>query len=508
MNLFHKVWLAALLIALSACAPLPTSTTSSQAEAPLQTITLPGARAPAKTTGPLLRGSEALEAVETQAASQVADLSAPVDLWDRMRRGFAMPDLDTDLVRDRERWYTARPETITRLTERSRKYLFHIVEELELRNMPTELALLPFVESAFNPNAVSSAKAAGMWQFIPSTGRSFDLKQNAFRDDRRDVLASTRAALDYLQKLHGMFGDWQLALAAYNWGEGSVGRALAKQQKAGGSTAYADLPMPMETRFYVPKLQALKNIVAQPQSFGVTLPLIENHPFFDTVTITRDLDVTLAAQLAEVPLEDFKALNPSLNRPLIMAAATPQILLPWDNATLFIRNLDAYSAGPTASWTVWVAPATMKAADAAKRVGMSEAELRRINNIPNRMMVGAGSMLVVPRASHVVSDVQSKVADAGQVSLAPELVMRKISYRAGKHDTVASVAQRFKVSPGLVAQWNKMPPKAEFKPGQQVVVYAMGEAEAANNTAVKTDKAVKTRLAVKPRKPPTVVAKR
>ena len=160
-------------------------------------------------------------------------LRPPADLWERIRRGFAMPNLENDLVRDREQWYATRPDYMLRMTERSRKYLFHIVEEIERRNMPTELALLPFIESAFNPQAVSSAKAAGMWQFMPATGKDFDLKQNTFRDDRRDVLASTRAALDYLQKLYRMFGDWQLALAAYNWGEGSVGRAIARNKAAG-----------------------------------------------------------------------------------------------------------------------------------------------------------------------------------------------------------------------------------------------------------------------------------
>jgi membrane-bound lytic murein transglycosylase D len=251
-----------------------------------------------------------------------------------------------------------------------------------------------------------------------------------------------------------MFGDWQLALAAYNWGEGSVGRALAKQQKTGGSLAYADLPMPMETRFYVPKLQALKNIVAKPEAFAVRLPDIGNHPFFDTVAVNRDIDVSLAAKLAEVPLEDFKSLNPSLNRPVIMASGTPQILLPWDNATLFMRNLDAY-AGNTASWMVWVAPSTMKAADVAKRVGMSEAELRSINNIPNRMMVGAGSMLVVPRPAHVVNDVVATVADAGQVSLAPEIVPRRpVQAKAKK----SSVANKGKPKPTTVVVKKSKPP--------------------------------------------------
>src|SRR5574343_471205 len=191
------------------------------------------------------------------------------------------------------------------MTERGSKDCVHIVEELERRNLPLELALLPFIESAFNPQAVSRAKAAGMWQFMPATGRHFDLKQNAFRDDRRDVLASTRAALDYLQKLYNMFGDWHLALAAYNWGEGSVGRAIARNQKQGLGTSYVDLTMPAETRMYVPKLQAVKNLVSAPQSYGATLPVIENHPYFQTVTLTRDIDVALAARLAEVDEDDF-----------------------------------------------------------------------------------------------------------------------------------------------------------------------------------------------------------
>jgi len=163
-----------------------------------------------------------------------------------------MPDLENDLVKDREEWYAARPDYMVRMTERSRKYLFHIVEELERRNMPTELALLPFIESAFNPEAVSSAKAAGMWQFMPATGKDFKLTQNVFRDERRDVIQSTDAALDYLQRLYKMFGDWPLALAAYNWGEGNVAKAIKRNQSKGLPTDYMSLSMPDETRNYVP----------------------------------------------------------------------------------------------------------------------------------------------------------------------------------------------------------------------------------------------------------------
>ncbi|MES2582038.1 MAG: transglycosylase SLT domain-containing protein [Pseudomonadota bacterium] len=411
-----------------------------------------------------------LYAQETSSRN-VASLAPPVDLWDRIRRGYAMPNLENDLVRDREQWYATRPDYIFRMTERSKKYLYHVVEELELRNMPTELALLPFIESAFNPQAVSSAKAAGMWQFMPATGKYFELKQNAFRDDRRDVLASTRAALDYLQKLYGMFGDWHLALAAYNWGEGSVGRSIAKNQRAGQATGYMDLNMPMETRMYVPKLQAVKNIVAQPSVFNSKLPLIENHPYFQSVTIRRDIDVVLAAKLAEVPLDDFKALNPSINRPVIMASGTPQILLPWDNAEVFQSNLESYSGGRLASWTVWVAPTTMRPADVAKRMGMSEADFRTVNAIPPKVLIKAGSSLLVPRSDSIKDDVAVKVADNGQLSLAPEVVLRRTTVKAGKGESVASIARRFKVQVDQVAQWNKVSASAGFKPGQQVVVF-------------------------------------
>jgi membrane-bound lytic murein transglycosylase D len=425
---------------------------------------------------------------ELTRSSEVVELTAPTDLWDRIRRGYAMPDLDNDLVRDREQWYTARPEYFFRMTQRSQRYLFHIVEELEMRNMPTELALLPFIESAFNPQAVSSAKAAGIWQFMPATGKYFELKQNVFRDDRRDVLASTRAALDYLQKLHRMFGDWHLALAAYNWGEGNVLRSVRNNKRAGKSASYEDINMPMETRMYIPKLQAVKNIVADPARFRSKLPHFENHPYFQSVTLQRDMDVVVAAKLAEVSIEDFKALNPSINRPVILAAGTPQILLPWENAEIFQRNYESFGGGRLASWTAWIAPTTMSAAEAARRVGMDESELRKINHIPSRMVIKAGSTLLVHRAAHIAHDVTEKVADNGQISLAAETVSKRINVRAKKKDTVASIASRYKVSAAQVAQWNKVGKNASFKPGQKIVVFTQVSAFASNKSTASSTK--------------------
>ena len=465
--------LAAASAAPAASAPPVVDAASSRVIAAQSIDTKPADATPAPTPVPFdpVRPDEPVK-LQDSGAQAVAQM----DLWGRVRRGFSVPDLDTDLVRDREAWYATRPDYVQRMTERGGRYLFHIVEELERRGMPSEIALLPFIESAFNPQAISSAKASGMWQFMAATGRDFALKQNIFRDDRRDVLASTRAALDYLSRLYGMFGDWHLALAAYNWGEGNVQRAIARNQKAGLPTDYASLKMPDETRLYVPKLQAVKNIVARPQDFGLTLPVLTNHPYFLSVPIERDMDTAVAAQLAGMKLEDFHHLNPQMNKPVILAAGTPQVLLPYDNAAEFTRRLPLHR-GPLASWTAWVAPKTLHPAEAARQVGMSEAQLREVNHIPLRMLVKAGSTLLVPRDAHRQADVSIEVADNAMMALAPDLPpLRKVSLKAGRKDSVASVAKRHHVSAVQLAQWNNLSPSASFKPGQSVVVYVAAKA--------------------------------
>ena len=446
------------------------------------------------------------------------DLDAPdvnADLWARVRRGFQLPDLDDDWVRKAEAWYSARPDYVERMTTRGSRYLFHIVDEVEKRGMPAELALLPFVESAFVTHAVSSAKATGMWQFMPATGRDFDLKQNIFRDDRRDVLASTRAALDYLGRLYKQFGDWHLALAAYNWGQGNVQKAVARNQKLGLPTDYASLKMPDETRYYVPKLQAVKNIVLNPDRFALGLPPVANHPYFLSVKIERDIDVSLAAQLAGISLDTFQQFNPQMNKPVILAAATPQVLLPYDQASAFAENLERHvnqKLGPLASWTAWVVPKTMSPADAAKRTGMPESLLREINRIPPKMLVKAGSTLLVPRGEHVQDDVSERLADTASLNLAPDAPpLRKLMLKAGKADTVASIAARYKVKAGQVAQWNKVGAGARFKPGQAITVYTAAAPVLAKAPATGARPAAKakapTRTAKAAPSAPTAVAK-
>jgi len=302
------------------------------------------------------------------------------DLWERMRAGFAMQEVDSPLVARHEAWYLNRPEYVQRMVERSHRYLYFIVEELEKRNMPTEIALLPMIESAYNPQAYSRARASGIWQFIPSTGRKYGLQQNFWYDGRRDVLAATRAALDYLQFLHDTFGDWELALAAYNWGENGVMRAVAKNRARHKPTNYASLPMPKETRNYLPKLQAVKNIVTNPDLLGFELDPMPNQPYFALVKAPGHIDVIKAAQLADMPLEEFRSLNPGYNRPVIIQAAARQIVLPIDKVDEFHANLES-NGDPLVTWQTYAPKKGETLEKIAAKFGTSPARLSEVNGL-------------------------------------------------------------------------------------------------------------------------------
>ncbi|MCB1998265.1 MAG: transglycosylase SLT domain-containing protein [Burkholderiaceae bacterium] len=462
---------AALLALFTGCASLPAETpapppaSSPAAADDIPTaLSAPAAASPAPT---IVRPRP----VDLAAAPLQEPLSIPTDLWLRVRQGMAMADLDDPLVAKWEAYYAGRPAYVARMMERGGRYLFHVVDEVEARGLPMELALLPFIESAFNPQARSTAKAEGMWQFVPATGREYDLRQNLLRDDRRDVIASTRAALDYLKSLHERFDDWHLALAAYNWGQGSVSRAMKRNTARGKPTAYTELRMPEETRNYVPKLLAIKNIVMQPQAYGLNLPPLEDHPAFLAVPIERDIDVELAARLAGLEEDDFRAFNPQHAKPVILAAGTSEVLLPYDAAQRFEQALKAHQ-GPLASWTVWVAPRTMTPAQAAAMVGSTEAELRQVNRIPPRMKLRAGSAIVVPRHAAHVADVTEHLAETAAIALVPEAgKLRRVVFKVGKKgDSVAAVARRYRVKAVDVAQWNDVGVKARFRAGEQVVV--------------------------------------
>ncbi|MDA8327435.1 MAG: transglycosylase SLT domain-containing protein [Betaproteobacteria bacterium] len=273
----------------------------------------------------------------------------PANLWQRLRLGFGMRPSDNPRIATQVNWFTQHPNYLIRTVGRSKQYLYHIVNEVQKRGMPTEIALLPMIESAYNPMAYSASHASGIWQFIPSTGKNFGLRENGWYDGRRDVVAATKAALDYLERLHQQFGTWELSLAAYNCGEGCVQNAIAKNQRLGLPTDYQSLSLPAETRDYVPKLLALKQIVTTPSDTGVNLDNIPNQAYFASVNLKKSMDVRVAAKLADMPIKDFISLNPAYNKPVILSNSSTQLLLPVDKVDVFSDNLSHY-ADPLVSW--------------------------------------------------------------------------------------------------------------------------------------------------------------
>jgi len=334
------------------------------------------------------------------AEASTSDIASTEDLWQRIKNGYAMPELKSQYTTNHEAWYAARPDYVKRMVKRSEKYLFHIVQEVEKRGMPTEIALLPMVESAFNPQAYSHSRASGIWQFMPATGKHFGLDQTWWSDNRKDVTAATDAALTYLQKLHVMFGTWELALAAYNAGEGTVQRAIERNRKKGLPTDYESLPLPTETRNYVPKLQAIKNIMTNPEQFGLDIQTIPNRPYFTKVTAPQQIDAHLAAQLAEISFDEFSSLNPEYNRPVIKASGNVhEILLPISATETFNSNLASYDK-PLVSWQTYNAKRGERMESIAHKFGIGLAQLRDVNDLPTRKKIGKSSPLLVPTSKN------------------------------------------------------------------------------------------------------------
>jgi membrane-bound lytic murein transglycosylase D len=369
-----------------------------------------------------------------------------------MRKGFAMPELDNAMVRSQTKWYAAHPEYLQRVFDRSKLYLYHIVDELERRGMPTELALLPMVESAYNPMAYSRAHASGLWQIIPGTGKRFELEQNWWYDERRDIVDSTTAALSYLMKLHKMYGDWHLALASYNWGENNVARAIARNRKAHKPTDYSHLRMPRETRAYVPKLQALKNIVRDPARFGLDLDPIPNEPYFVRLSEAPDMDLRLAAELAEMPVEEFLALNPGFKRPLIRASEASRLVLPAEKLDVFYDNLAKRETESLVSWKVYHPASGEKFDTIARKFSVSVAELKKVNGVPARS-ARVPNVLVVPTRSEALGAAKLPIMYAPPI---PARGVLGIVHRVKAGDTLSGIARRYGVSVRAVKRWNRI----------------------------------------------------
>ena len=403
-------------------------------------------------------------------AAAAETLLIPADsLWKRIRTGFAMTKLESPLVARHEAWYLNHPDYVHRMIERSRLYLYFIVDEVEKRKMPMEVALLPMIESAFNPTAYSRAHASGIWQFIPSTGKHYGLQQTWWYDGRRDVMAATRAALDYLDRLHDQFGDWQLALASYNWGENGVARAVAKNKARRKPTGYQYLQMPRETRNYLPKLQAVKNIISHPEQLGFPLEDIPNQPYFTTVTTAHHMDMQVAARLAEMTEDEFRSLNPAHTRPVITSNGTRTLLVPVDKAGIFAANLKGYEE-PLVSWQTYTLKKNENLETVADKFGLTQQRLREINGINRHVTLRPGRSLLVPM------DEDADASNFGDTWNTPEFQAPddrfggRVTYRVRSGDSLYSIARKHRVTVAAIKDWNGLRTN-QIRSGQRLTIF-------------------------------------
>ena len=316
------------------------------------------------------------------------------DIWDRIGRGFAIPDLYDNDVTEIQLFYLSHKDFLQKVFTRGTPYLYYITDELERRGMPTELALLPMVESSYNPFALSPSQAAGLWQFIPATGKVFNLTQDVWQDQRRDIIASTQAALDYLAYIYDLYGDWHLVIAAYNCGEGTVGRAIKTSLQRGEPIDFASLALPAQARRYVKKLQALKNIVAAPEQFAIELPHVANTPHFTTVKVPQGLDLGTAADLANMPLDEFIALNPAYKRPVILAE-DGELIVPLDRAHHFRTELSG-TEYPSAAWRIHTVHPGETISNLANKYHLTVNQLLTLNGLTKYSHIKPGHKLLVP----------------------------------------------------------------------------------------------------------------
>ena len=453
------------MLAVAGCA---TTTPVERGSAPLPAPLPPPSPAPAVAGAPTLPPTvvRAPDPFPAAAGADLEPLPPPAtDLWVRIVKGYRIPDLvDDPLVAKWEQYYSERPDYVARMVDRGRRYLYHIVAEIDERRMPLDLALLPMIESAMNPNALSRARAAGIWQFMPSTGKHYGLEQTFWFDSRRDVVAATESALDYLVKLHGDFNDWQLALAAYNWGEGNVGRAIAKNRAKGRPADYASLPMPVETRNYLPKLQAVKNIVADPEKYGIVLAEIPDSPYFTVVKTTREMDVKVAAELAEMSMDEFLSLNPQHNRPVIAGGDEHSILLPIDRAEVFAAKLEL-TQQPLVTWQAYRVRPGETASQIAGKYGLSVETLRTVNGLGTRNALPTGHALLVPAQRPSDATVDSVVNTV--FTTVPS--GRTFYHTVRQGESMGVIARRYGVSPDDLRRWNGLAQNA-VRPGQRLRV--------------------------------------
>lgn len=413
------------------------------------------------------------QAVEQQEPVVPAPPVKPKGVWQRMRAEFALPDIQNDRVARELHWYATHDAYMLRVAQRAQPYLYYIVSQLEARDMPTDLALLPVVESAYDPFAYSKGRAAGLWQFIPSTGRRFNLRQNWWYDGRRDVAASTRAALDYLQYLHDMFdGNWLLALAAYNSGSGTVRSAIARNERRHKPTDFWDLDLPAETRAYVPRLLAVRNLIADPQKYGLALPTIPNKPYLARVPIEGQLDIARASKMADLTVKQMYLLNPGFNRWATEPNKTQALFVPIDQQANFVTQLAMLPEGDRVEWLRHKIARGETLSEIASHYGTTTGTLEQVNHLDGTL-IRAGHYLMVPNAA---TDFDQHALVAITHLRHDELARkaRKLVHVVRAGDSLWRVSRHFGVTVHQLASWNHIKPAATLHLGQKLVVWRHG----------------------------------
>ena len=385
--------------------------------------------------------------------TEVGIQERPENIWNIVNKGYRIPDPKKKwakkVVKKYERWYSEHPVYTYRMFERAKRYIYYVVHEVKKRNMPMEIALLPIIESAYNPIARSNAKAVGLWQFIPSTGKNYGLKQNWWKDERSNVILSTNASLNYLEKLYKQFGTWELALAAYNAGEGKVSREIKKNKRRKRATDYYTISLPRETDEYVSKLIAMKYIIQNPSKYDVEVLEIPNEPYFGEVTITEQMDIDLILKLADISSEEFELLNAHHKRPLIPKESQPTtILLPQYKINTYSKNLAEHD-GPLSNWILYKPKRRESIMRVAKKFDVNLSTFKRINNLNGRVTFRRNSTVLIPKSNELKSKYTLKgTGDFNYTSVG--------THHVSKGDTLGGIARKYKVSIEDLKEFNEL----------------------------------------------------
>lgn len=411
-------------------------------------------------------------------------------IWPRIRAGFQLPpDIEHPSLQNEINWFTRYPNYMQRVMQRAEPFLYYILAEAEKRKLPTELVLLPVVESAFQPFAYSHGRAAGIWQFIPATGRAYGLKQNWWYDGRRDIYASTQAALNYLEKLNKQFdGDWLLALAAYNSGQGTVRRAIKRNKKLNQPANFWHLKLPKETRDYVPRLLALTEIITNPEKYGINLHCIADAPGFKQVELSGQIDLALAAELAEIDLKTLYNFNPGFNRWATDPNGPHTLLLPIHAAEIFEENYALLPADKHLRWSRHKIKSGETLSHIALKYNTSVKHLKKVNNIRGNN-IRQGKHLLIPVAS---KDKSSYTLSSAQRLKTTQNKKRgsgntRLNHTVKSGESFWKIARKHQVNMHKLAKWNDMAIKDPLKKGQKLVVWRSAK-QTANAATISTIK--------------------